>query len=85
MLAVRETISYLTSQNEIIAVIAALIRAILVFLLVILICLGYGEQTKYEERTTDSQPIKRSALPSHYIPSHLLQLNDSNPDSNSDR
>ncbi len=49
MLAVRETISYSNSQNEIIAVITSIIEAILVFLFIILICLGYREQTEYEE------------------------------------
>ncbi len=84
MLAVEETISYSNSWNKIIGITAAFIGAILITLLVILVILWYGEQTEYKEQTTDSWPIEWSALPSHYILSHLLWPNDPNPNPNSD-
>ncbi len=73
MLAVRETISYSSTRNEIIGICAAFIGAILLFLLVLFCTVGYGEQQEYKERTTDTRPIKRSAVPYHYMLSHIIR------------
>ncbi len=54
MLAIRETISYSLTRNEIIGICAAFIGAILLILLIIFCIVGYGEQQEYEERTTDN-------------------------------
>ncbi len=71
MLAVRETISYSSTRNKIIRICAAFIGAILLFLFIIFSIVGYGNQRKYEERTTDNRPIARSAILYHYT--HVVQ------------
>ncbi len=73
MPAIRETISYLSTRNEIIEICAAFIGAILLFLTVLFCTVGYGEQKEYKEQTTDNRPVKCSAVPYHYTASRTVQ------------
>ncbi len=84
MLAVREIILYLNSQNEVIGITTTIIRVILVCLLLVLIILGYGEQTEFrlnmKSKPQTPDPSNDQLFPAttfHCTPcdmNHLIQL-----------
>ncbi len=65
MLAIRETLSYTATRNELIGTFAAFIGAILLAVLIGFCIVAYRE-------STNPETIEQTALPSHYVPSHIV-------------